>query len=102
MSYKELNPILHSQLRLTIISYLVANGDADFKTLLQQTGATPGNLSVQLRKLEQAGYIQIIKTFKDNYQHTKIRLTEQGLNAFEEYVEALKQYIFVKPKNKEQ
>ena len=99
MTYKELNPILHSQLRLAVMSYLVANGDTDFKTLQNETGATPGNLSVQLRKLEEAGYVKIEKTFKDNYQHTIVRLTREGLDAFEEYVDTLQQYISIKPKN---
>ncbi len=98
MTYKELNPLLHSQLRLAVMSYLVANGDTDFKTLQQETGATPGNLSVQLRKLEEAGYVKIEKTFKDNYQHTIVRLSREGLDAFEDYVDILQQYIFVKPK----
>ena len=100
MKFKELNPILHSQLRLAIMSFLVAKGDTDFKTLLQETESTSGNLSVQLRKLEKAGYIKIKKTFKNNYQHTIIKLTEEGLNAFEEYVNTLQKYISVKPKNK--
>ncbi len=99
MTYKQLDPILHSHLRLAVMSYLVANGDTDFKTLQRETGATAGNLSVQLRKLEQAGYVKIEKTFKDNYQHTIVKLTEAGLNAFEDYVDTLQQYISIKPKN---
>ncbi len=99
MTYKELNPLLHSQLRLAVMSYLVANGDTDFKTLQKETGATPGNLSVQLRKLEQAGYLKIEKTFKDNYQHTVVKLTQAGLDAFDEYVNNLQKYISIKPKN---
>ena len=99
MKFKELNPILHSQLRLAIMSYLVGNGDTDFKTLLKETESTSGNLSVQLRKLEKAGYIKIKKTFKNNYQHTIIKLTKEGLNAFEEYVNILQKYISIKPKN---
>ncbi len=99
MKFKELNPLLHSPLRLAIMSFLVANGKTDFKTLQAETGATPGNLSVQLRKLEEAGYIKIKKTFKNNYQHTIITITEVGLDAFDQYVSTLQQYISIKPKN---
>ena len=101
MKYKDLNPILHSPARLAIMSYLVAEGDTDFKTLQSQLGFTPGNLSVQIRKLEEAGYIKIIKTFKGNYQHTIITLQKKGLDAFEQYVNTLQQYISVKPSKKQ-
>ncbi len=99
MTYKNLDPLLHSQLRLAVMSFLVANGDTDFKQLQNETGATPGNLSIQLRKLEEAGYIQIEKTFKNNYQRTVVKITSKGLNAFEQYVDTLQQYISVKPQN---
>ncbi len=98
MNYKELNPLLHSPVRLAVMSYLVANGDTDFKTLQKELEVTPGNLSVQLRKLEEAGYIKLEKSFRGNYQHTNVRLLPQGLDAFEEYVNTLQQYISVKPK----
>jgi DNA-binding MarR family transcriptional regulator len=91
--YNELNPILHSQLRLAIISFLVSNGTSNFNELKKVTGATAGNISVQLKKLEQAGYITIKKSFKDNYPHTSLEITEAGIDAFEEYVNAIKQYL---------
>jgi len=91
--FKELNPILHSQLRLAIISFLVANGKSDFTEIKDITQATAGNISVQLKKLESASYITITKGFLNNYQHTSIEITPQGINAFEEYVESIKQYL---------
>jgi len=93
MSFKDLNPILHSQLRLSVMSYLIANNTSDFNELKDLTGATSGNISVQLKKLEKAGYISIKKGFKNNYQHTSVTITNKGIDAFEEYVQALKGYI---------
>ena len=91
--FKDLNPILHSQLRLAIVSFLVANKRSDFNQLKEVTKATSGNLSVQIKKLQEAKYINVVKGFKNNYQHTSIEITKTGINAFEEYVNALKKYI---------
>jgi len=91
--YKKLNPLLHSQLRLAIISYLVSNGKADFTELKEITNATSGNISVQLKKLEEAKYIKITKGFLNNYPHTSIEITKKGVDAFEEYVETIKKYL---------
>ena len=91
--FKNLNPLLHSQLRLSIISFLVTNGKSDFNEIKVITKATSGNISVQLKKLEKANYIRITKGFLNNYQHTSIEITNTGINAFEEYVKAIKQYI---------
>ena len=91
--FKNLNPILHSQLRLAIISFLVTNGKSDFNEIKKITKATSGNISVQLKKLEKAGYITISKGFLNNYQHTSIKITNTGIEAFEEYVNAIKKYL---------
>jgi len=91
--FKDLNPILHSQLRLAVMSYLVTNGSSDFTALKEVTKATSGNLSVQLKKLESAKYIVIKKGFKNNYPHTSVAITKFGIDAFEEYVEAIKNYL---------
>lgn len=91
--FKNLNPILHSQLRLAIISFLVTNEKSDFIEIKEITKATSGNISVQLKKLVKAGYITISKGFLNNYQHTSIEITEKGILAFEEYVNAIKQYL---------
>ena len=92
--FTDLNPILHSQLRLAIISLLVSEEKADFARIKEVTKATSGNISVQIQKLEAAGYVSVKKTFKDNYPNTLVQLTPQGLSACEQYVEALKSYIF--------
>lgn len=91
--YKNLNPLLHSQLRLAIVSFLVSKGASDFSEIKEITKATSGNISVQLKKLEKAGYITIRKGFLNNYQHTSVEITNSGILAFEEYVDAIKQYL---------
>jgi DNA-binding transcriptional ArsR family regulator len=91
--FKELDPILHSQLRLAVISLLVSVKEAQFTFLKEKTGATAGNLSVQLQKLKEAGYIVIVKQFKDNYPQTLCKITKEGVKAFEDYVHNLKQYL---------
>lgn len=91
--FKELDPLLLSELRLAIMSILIGLEEADFVYLKEQTKATAGNLSVQIDKLQQAGYIEVIKTYKGKRPQTICRITPVGLQAFEKYVEALKGYI---------
>jgi DNA-binding transcriptional ArsR family regulator len=93
MALKELNPLLHSQLRLAIMSLLAGVKEADFSFLKEETNATAGNLSVQLQKLKEAEYIEIEKSFKNNYPQTSCKMTEKGLIAFNEYVDSLKEYL---------
>ena len=93
---KELNPLLHSQLRLAVISILMNVEEADFVYLCEKTDSTSGNLSVQLDKLSSAGYIAVEKGFVGKKTRTVCKITEQGRKAFEEYVDALKQYINLK------
>lgn len=90
---KELNPILHSQLRLAVMSILMSVDEADFVYLRTRTESTAGNLSVQLDKLSQAGYITLTKTFEGKKPRTTCRVTPEGRHAFEEYVEDLRQYL---------
>ncbi len=90
---KELNPLLHSELRLGIMSILVSVESADFVYIRTQTGATAGNLSVQIDKLQKAGYISVEKTFRGKMPCTVCRLTDAGRDAFAEYVDALQSYI---------
>ncbi|MBQ3187383.1 MAG: transcriptional regulator [Alistipes sp.] len=90
---KTLDPLLHSELRLGVMSILLGVEEADFVFLRQETGATAGNLSVQLDKLQKAGYIEITKTFRGKMPCTLCRITEEGIRAFENYVEALRSYI---------
>lgn len=91
--FKELDPLLHSQLRLAVMSILLSLEEADFVYLKEKTGATSGNLSVQLEKLSEAGYIEIEKSFAGKKPRTVCRITPTGRTAFERYVEALKAYI---------
>ena len=91
--FKELDPILHSQLRLAIISLLISAKEAGFIFLKEKTGASAGNLSVQIQKLKDAGYIDVIKQFKDNYPQTICSITTQGVSAFEQYVKNLQEYL---------
>ena len=90
---KELNPLLHSQLRLAVMSILLSVDEADFVYLKEQTNATAGNLSVQINKLKDADYIEVTKQFKDNYPQTMCRITPKGIDAFEKYVQALQSYM---------
>lgn len=92
-AFKNLDPILHSQLRLAVMSVLISLKEADFTFLKEKTNATPGNLSVQINKLKEAGYIDIKKQFLNNYPQTNCRITSQGITAFENYVNALKSYM---------
>lgn len=91
--YKDLDPLLHSQLRLAIVSLLMTSDEVDFNQIKDTTNATSGNISVQIRKLQDAGYIEVVKSFKNNYQNTSLTITNKGIKAFENYVESLKQYI---------
>ncbi|MCK4661391.1 MAG: transcriptional regulator [Bacteroidales bacterium] len=91
--YRKLNPILHSQLRLATISLLINVEEADFVFIQEKTGATAGNLSVQIDKLSKAGYITINKFFKGKKPKTVCKITKKGINAFEDYVKNLKNYI---------
>ena len=91
--FKELDPILHSQLRLAIMSLLISVKEAEFTFIKEKTNATAGNLSVQVQKLKEAEYIEVIKEFKDNYPNTTCKITKRGINAFEEYVKALQEYL---------
>jgi DNA-binding MarR family transcriptional regulator len=67
--------------------------EADFVYIRQQTKATAGNLSVQIDKLSKAGYVEVTKTFKGKMPCTICKITPQGVDAFEEYVESLKSYL---------
>ena len=91
--FKDLDPILHSQLRLAVMSLLISVKEAEFTFLKEKTNSTAGNLSVQIQKLKEAGYIEVIKQFKDNYPQTTCKITNAGIKAFEDYVQVLKTYL---------
>ena len=93
---KPLDPLLHSELRLAVISILIGVEAADFVYIKQHTGATAGNLSVQIDKLSKAGYIDVEKGFVGRKPRTLCKITDSGRTAFKQYVDALKDYISVK------
>ena len=91
--YKDLDPLLHSQLRLAIVSMLVSSEKVEFTYIKEETNAAAGNISIQIKKLKEAGYIKVEKSFKNNYPKTMLSITDKGVKAFELYVNELKKYI---------
>ncbi len=91
--FKNLDPLLHSQLRLAIISLLLSVEEADFVFIKEKTGATAGNLSVQIDKLNEAGYIQVRKFIDGKKPRTVCKITPVGIDAFDAYVKVLQDYI---------
>ncbi len=91
--FKDLDPILHSQLRLAVMSLLISVKEAEFTFIRDKTNSTAGNLSVQIQKLKDAGYIDVTKQFKDNYPQTICKITKSGIKAFEVYVSNLQSYL---------
>ena len=91
--FPKLDPLLHSELRLAVMSILAGVDSAEFSYIKQQTGATSGNLSVQIDKLSAAGYITVEKGFKGKVPCTTCKITPAGLAAFENYVNSLKEYL---------
>lgn len=90
---KELDPLLHSQLRLGVMSILISTESAEFTFLKEKTNSTAGNLSVQLDKLSEAGYINVVKSFNGKKPLTTCNITKKGVKAFEDYVNSLRDYI---------
>jgi hypothetical protein len=91
--FKELDPVLHSQVRLAVMSLLMGTKSAEFSYLLECTQTTKGNLSFQLGKLSDAGYIDIRKSFRGKYPLTTCLITEKGAEAFEQYVKCISGYL---------
>ena len=91
--FKDLDPILHSQVRLAIMSILIGVKSAEFSFLLENIKTTKGNLSFQMTKLKDAGYIEINKSFKGSYPLTTCLITDKGSKAYEIYVNALDEYF---------
>jgi DNA-binding transcriptional ArsR family regulator len=91
--FKELDPILLSQLRLAIMSLLIKVKEAEFILIREKTNSSGGNLSVQIQKLKDANYINVVKQYKGNYPQTICKTTKKGIDAFEEYVANLQSYI---------
>lgn len=99
--FAELDPLLHSQVRLAIMSLLVQTESAEFSYLLENTGTTKGNLSFQISKLEEAGYLEVIKSFRKKYPLTTLKITFKGIEAYEKYIETISQYFKISGKNQD-
>lgn len=97
--FADLDPLLHSQVRLAIMSLLLQAESAEFSYLLENTGTTKGNLSFQISKLEEGGYLEIIKSFRNKYPLTTLKITEKGIDAYEKYIEAISNYFKISGKN---
>lgn len=93
---RELDPLLHSQLRLAVVSILMSVEEADFVYLKEKTNSTAGNLSVQIEKLSEAGYINAVRTLDGKHTRTICQMTKKGRKAFADYVEVLKDYLNMK------
>lgn len=91
--FKELDPLLHSQLRLAIVSLLLSVDQADFVFIKEKTESSAGNLSVQIEKLSEAGYIEVDKFIDGKRPRTVCKITKKGVSAFDSYVKALQGYI---------
>lgn len=97
--FKSLDPLLHSQVRLAIMSILIGVKSAEFNHLLENIKTTKGNLSFQLNKLKEAEYIEIIKSFKGNYPLTTCKITDKGIDAYEIYINSISDYFKEYKKN---
>ncbi len=91
--FKDLDPVLHSQVRLAITSILLSVKNAEFSFLLENIMTTKGNLSFQLGKLKEAEYIEIRKSTKGNYPLTTCNITEKGINAYQTYFNSISNYF---------
>ncbi|MDT8401407.1 MAG: transcriptional regulator [Bacteroidales bacterium] len=97
IDFKEIiavNKLIHEPARMAVISLLSAVEEADFIFIMNSTGLTQGNLSSHLAKLEEAGYVEIEKTFRGKRPHTLIRLTESGLNELTLYLKTVKRFLY--------
>lgn len=90
---KELDPLLHSRLRLAIMSLLITNEEVTFPYVVEKTEASRGNVSVQITKLEEAEYLEVEKSFEDKKPKTTLTITKKGEKAMEQYTSALKEYL---------
>lgn len=95
--YRDLDPLIHSRIRLSILAILASVGDAEFTYLRDQVRTTDGNLGAHLRKLEDAGYVRVSKSFVGRRPITRYRTTEPGRAAFRNYVSRLEWILHSRP-----
>lgn len=91
--FKDLDPLLHSQVRLAIMTILLQFKSAEFSYLLENIQTSKGNLSFQITKLKDAGYVEVVKSFKNNYPLTTLKITEKGIDAYELYIKSITEYF---------
>jgi len=91
--FKTLDPVLHSQVRLSIMTILLPLKSAEFSYMLSNIETTKGNLSFQITKLKDAGYIEVKKSFRNNYPLTTLNITSKGVEAYEKYIESISEYF---------
>ncbi|MEY2926605.1 MAG: hypothetical protein RL367_1082 [Pseudomonadota bacterium] len=94
LDYREIDDVIHGRVRLAVMAFLSGAESADFKRLREATGVTDGNLSINLRKLEDAGYVAIDKSFVDRRPLTRATLTEQGREAWIAYLNRIESMLF--------
>jgi len=92
-NFQELDDLIHSKVRLGIMATLIAAEEVDFNFLKENLNLTDGNLSANMRKLEEAGYIEIKKEFFKRKPTTSYKITKRGRNAFENYINNLKKIL---------
>ena len=91
--FKDLDPLLHSQVRLSIMTILLSLKSAEFSYLLEHVDTTKGNLSFQISKLKDGGYVQVKKSFRKNYPLTTLSITQKGIEAYEKYIKTITEYF---------
>lgn len=91
--FKDLDPLLHSQVRLSIMTILLHAKSAEFAYLLENIKTTKGNLSFQISKLKEAKYLEVKKSFRNNYPLTTLKITDKGVEAYKKYIEAIDSYL---------
>ena len=91
--YQQLDEIIHSRIRLAIMSVLISLQEAEFKFLKDKVNTTDGNLSVHLKKLEEAGYVEVKKEFVARKPVSSYKLSEKGIDAFERYIRKLEDLV---------
>ena len=91
--HRQLDRLVHSRIRLAVLSILAAVEDAAFTYLRDQVNTTDGNLSTHMQKLEEAGYVEVDKSFRDRKPQTRYRMTPEGRDAFREYVDRLERIV---------
>lgn len=96
--FANLDPLLHSQVRLAIMTLLLQVESAEFSYLLANTGTTKGNLSFQISKLEEAEYVVVTKSFRKKYPLTTLKITPKGVIAYEKYIEIISEYFKISGK----